>query len=71
MAAVYAFQFTTEAEPPLSLASIVPNKGVAGSIVVFNGAGFDTIPSGNTVSFTDASGLGTVTARSWSLRRSS
>ncbi|UCG53329.1 MAG: Ig-like domain-containing protein [Candidatus Latescibacterota bacterium] len=58
----YVWQFTIEEEPPLNLSSLVPDKGVVGSIVVFNGAGFDTIPSGNTVRFTDAAGTGTVTA---------
>jgi YVTN family beta-propeller protein len=62
MASDYAFDFTTEDEPPLTLSSLVPNKGVTGSIVVVNGAGFDAVPAGNTVSFTDSSGGGTVTA---------
>ena len=60
LGAAYAFQFTTETAPPVALNSLVPNKGVVGSIVVVNGEGFDPTPSGNGVHFTDAVGTGTV-----------
>jgi len=62
LGAPYVFQFTTETQPPVALSSLVPNKGVVGSIVVLNGAGFDTAPAGNTVRFTNAAGTGTVVA---------
>jgi YVTN family beta-propeller protein len=43
--------FRTEPQPPLSITSLAPNKGVVGATVVINGFGFDSIPANNTVSF--------------------
>jgi DNA-binding beta-propeller fold protein YncE len=43
--------FVTELEPPLSISSLSPNKGVVGNTIVINGAGFDPIPDANLVSF--------------------
>ena len=36
--------FTTEAEPPLSISSLAPNKGVPGTTLVINGRGFSLSP---------------------------
>ena len=60
LAAPYAVTYTTTLEPPLNITSLVPNKGVVGSIVVINGAGFDPDPLLNTVRF--QGGTGTVVA---------
>jgi DNA-binding beta-propeller fold protein YncE len=35
---------TTETEPPLSISSLSPNKGVVNTTVVINGKGFDVMP---------------------------
>ncbi len=43
--------FSTEPRPPVSLSSILPTKGVAGTIVVVDGDGFDSNPSNDTVLF--------------------
>jgi DNA-binding beta-propeller fold protein YncE len=51
MAALFVSAFTTELEPPLSISSLAPNKGVVGNTIVINGAGFDPIPDANLVSF--------------------
>jgi len=45
LASDYTVDFTTEAEPPLSISSLAPNKGVAGTTVVITGQGFDASPA--------------------------
>ncbi len=57
LAAPYVVTFTTETEPLLNITGLVPNKGVPGSIVVINGAGFEWMASGNTVYFHDDAGV--------------
>ena len=47
----FVIYFTMETEPPVSLASLSPNKGVIGMTISLNGKGFDPGPSNNTVSF--------------------
>lgn len=44
LAADYTADFTTEAEPPVSIASLAPNKGVKGTTLVISGHGFDVSP---------------------------
>ncbi len=48
LAADYNLDITTEAEPPVSLSSLAPNKGVVGATFVINGQGFEL---GATVDF--------------------
>jgi YVTN family beta-propeller protein len=43
--------FATEEEPPVSLSSLSPSKGVIGMTVSLNGKGFDPEPANNTVRF--------------------
>ena len=43
--------FSTETRPPVSLTSILPTKGVSGTVIVINGEGFDPNPSNNSVYF--------------------
>lgn len=62
LAAPFEFNFTTEPQPPLFVKNIVPDKGVPGSVVVLNGAGFDTTETNNTVLFTNRTGSGTIAA---------
>lgn len=50
LAADYTLDVNTEAQPPLSISSLAPNKGVEGTTVVITGQGFDASPS-PTVSF--------------------
>ena len=45
LAADYTIDFTTEPEPPVSIASLAPNKGVIGTTVVITGHGFDVSPA--------------------------
>ncbi|MDH3198095.1 MAG: Ig-like domain-containing protein, partial [Candidatus Krumholzibacteria bacterium] len=40
LVAPYVLVFSTEPEPPLSVSSLAPNKGIAGATVVINGNGF-------------------------------
>jgi YVTN family beta-propeller protein len=40
MASLFVSSFVSQPEPPLSLSSLAPNKGVVGSTIVINGAGF-------------------------------
>lgn len=42
LAADFVATFTTEVEPPLSVSSLSPNKGVPGTTIVVNGRGFST-----------------------------
>jgi hypothetical protein len=56
LASPYVVTFTTEMEPPLNITSLVPNKGVPGSIVVINGAGFGWSAASNKAYFHDATG---------------
>jgi len=44
LASKYVLDVTTEVEPPLSISSLSPNKGVVGTTVVINGKGFDVFP---------------------------
>ena len=44
LASDYTVDFTTEAEPPVSISSLAPNKGVAGTTMVITGQGFDALP---------------------------
>jgi hypothetical protein len=44
LAADYTLDVTTEAEPPVSISSLAPNKGIAGTTVVITGRGFDASP---------------------------
>ncbi|HEX5133301.1 MAG TPA: Ig-like domain-containing protein [Candidatus Krumholzibacteria bacterium] len=44
LASDFTATFTTEDEPPLSISSVAPNKGVPGTTVVINGRGFSTSP---------------------------
>ncbi len=44
LATDYVATFTTEAEPPLSISSLAPNKGVPGTTLVINGRGFSVDP---------------------------
>ncbi|UCH84952.1 MAG: Ig-like domain-containing protein, partial [Candidatus Latescibacterota bacterium] len=60
LSAPVAFDFATEAEPALHTDALVPDRGVAGSVVVITGGGFDVNPANNVVEFTDQSGSGTV-----------
>ncbi|MEJ2719976.1 MAG: Ig-like domain-containing protein [bacterium] len=53
----YVVTFTTEQEPPLNITSLVPNKGVPGSIVVINGGGFGYTAATNHVYFHDNAGV--------------
>lgn len=53
----YVSTFTTGAQPPLSITSLVPNKGVVGSVVIVNGFGFDPVtPANNDVQFQGSGG---------------
>lgn len=52
----FVMEFGTEAVPPISISSLVPNKGVQSSVVVINGAGFGYTPSANTVIFPGPTG---------------
>ena len=47
----YVTEFTTQAMPPLAIASLAPSNGVVGSIVVINGVGFAPDPMDNHVTF--------------------
>jgi YVTN family beta-propeller protein len=49
--------FTTQAQPPVSISSLAPSRGVAGTVLVINGFGFDELAGNNLVSL----GIGTVT----------
>ncbi len=40
----FTLSVTTEAEPPVSLTSLSPNKGITGTTVVITGRGFDLFP---------------------------
>jgi YVTN family beta-propeller protein len=51
LADTFVTYYRTEVEPPVSLASLSPNKGVMGMVVSLNGKGFDPEPTNNTVSF--------------------
>ncbi len=52
MGASYATTFTTEIRPDgVSMANLIPRKGVAGSILVINGEGFSGIPTENIVTY--------------------
>lgn len=51
LASQFVSSFLTETAPPLAITSLSPNKGVAGSIVVVNGFGFDPLPENNQVWF--------------------
>lgn len=51
LATQYTSSFTTQAMPPLAITSLAPSKGVVGSIVVINGAGFSSTPADNVVLF--------------------
>ena len=51
LAAQYTSSFTTETMPPLAITSLAPSKGVVGSIVVINGAGFSPNVAENAVLF--------------------
>ena len=51
LAAPYQTEFTTEVEPDVALASLLPSKGPAGILVSLNGKGFDPVAGNNTVSF--------------------
>ncbi len=44
LASDYTVDFNTEIEPPVSIASLAPNKGVPGTTVVITGHGFDVSP---------------------------
>jgi YVTN family beta-propeller protein len=44
LASDFTATFTTEAEPPLSISSLAPNKGVPGTTLVINGRGFSVSP---------------------------
>jgi DNA-binding beta-propeller fold protein YncE len=44
LAADFTLNVTTEAEPPVSISSLAPTKGVGGTVVVVNGNGFDVNP---------------------------
>ena len=48
LASDFSMTIVTEAEPPVSISSMAPNKGVVGNAIVINGRGFDP---GATVSF--------------------
>ncbi len=50
----FVASFTTEAEPPLHVAGIVPASASAGSVVIFTGTGFDPDPDATTVHFAGA-----------------
>ncbi len=54
LAEPFVIYFRTGPQPPLSVTSLAPNKGVVGATVVINGFGFDAAPSGNDVSFNGA-----------------
>jgi hypothetical protein len=55
------FWFSTQAAPPLSVSSVVPNQGAAGSVIVLNGFGFDHASFGNNlVLFPHTNGTDTV-----------
>ncbi|HXV12572.1 MAG TPA: Ig-like domain-containing protein, partial [Candidatus Krumholzibacteria bacterium] len=41
LASEFALSIETEVEPPISVSSLAPNKGVVGNTVVINGRGFD------------------------------
>ncbi len=41
LASSFEMSITTEAEPPVSISSLAPNKGVVGNVIVINGRGFD------------------------------
>jgi len=41
LAVDYESDFTTEPVPPIAVTNLAPNKGVAGSVVVISGVGFD------------------------------
>ena len=57
LAAPFVSSFITEAAPALSLTSLVPDRGTAGSIVTINGSGFnaESVPD-NVVRFQGPSG---------------
>ncbi|UCG53331.1 MAG: Ig-like domain-containing protein [Candidatus Latescibacterota bacterium] len=61
LAEPFVYQFTTDVEPPLHIDALVPDRGVAGSVMVITGNGFDPDVANNVVRFTDKSGTGTVT----------
>lgn len=45
LAADYTNDFTTEVEPPVSISSLAPNKGIEGTTLVITGRGFDVSPA--------------------------
>jgi YVTN family beta-propeller protein len=44
LASPFTLHIATEAEPPVGLASLSPNKGVVGTTIVLTGNGFDIFP---------------------------
>ncbi len=51
LATEFQSNFVTEPLPPLAVMNLSPSKGVGGSIVIVNGAGFSWTASANTVRF--------------------
>lgn len=45
LASDFTASYTTEAQPPLSISSLAPSKGVPGTTISVNGFGFSTAPS--------------------------
>jgi DNA-binding beta-propeller fold protein YncE len=41
--------FVTQARPPVSISSLAPSRGVAGSVLVISGFGFDAVATNNSV----------------------
>ena len=64
MAAIFVSAFTTQEEPPLSLSSLAPNKGVGGSTIVINGAGFGFVDGPDTLIVTFNGVSASISARS-------
>ena len=44
LAAPFVLDYTTEPEPPISISSLAPNKGLQNATVAINGQGFDVSP---------------------------
>jgi DNA-binding beta-propeller fold protein YncE len=55
MAALFVSAFLTQPRPPLAIDNLAPNKGVVGSTIVINGAGFEGDPLLNDVTFNGVS----------------
>ncbi|MGD8413305.1 MAG: Ig-like domain-containing protein, partial [Candidatus Latescibacterota bacterium] len=51
MAGPYVSTFITQPRPALAISNLSPNKGVVGSTIVINGAGFEPDPKMNGVTF--------------------